>query len=66
MPVYNDLVEWGPARYPNYLDRYRSDILPAPNLVYTPPQMGCICPPGANRDCESPACPRQNRSNPTE
>jgi hypothetical protein len=24
-----------------------------------PPPRGCICPPGANRDCESPTCPRK-------
>ena len=23
-------------------------------------QYGCICPPGANKDCESPACPRKS------
>lgn len=23
------------------------------------PVMGCVCPPGANRDCENPACPRK-------
>lgn len=22
--------------------------------------IGCICPPGANRDCERPDCPRKN------
>lgn len=22
-------------------------------------QSGCICPPGANRDCENPSCPRK-------
>jgi hypothetical protein len=29
--------------------------------VATPHPMprGCICPPGANRDCESPSCPRK-------
>lgn len=27
----------------------------------TPPApiMGCICPPGANKDCENPLCPRK-------
>ena len=24
------------------------------------PRMGCICPPGANKDCENPLCPRKN------
>lgn len=23
------------------------------------PVMGCICPPGANKECENPACPRK-------
>jgi hypothetical protein len=31
-----------------------------PVPVLTPP-MGCICPPGANKDCEAPMCPRQRR-----
>jgi hypothetical protein len=25
--------------------------------------VGCICPPGANKDCERPDCPRKNPSN---
>lgn len=24
------------------------------------PRMGCVCPPGANKDCENPICPRRN------
>ena len=32
--------------------------------VSSPPQpsttYGCICPPGANLDCQSPMCPRRN------
>lgn len=24
------------------------------------PYMGCICPAGANKDCEAPMCPRRN------
>jgi hypothetical protein len=24
-----------------------------------PPPVGCICPPGANKDCEAPLCPRK-------
>jgi hypothetical protein len=23
-------------------------------------QPGCVCPPGANKDCENPMCPRKN------
>ncbi len=26
---------------------------------YTPPPRGCICPPGANKDCEADHCPRK-------
>lgn len=26
--------------------------------VYTPPQKGCVCPPGANKDCRAWDCPR--------
>lgn len=29
-------------------------------IPQTSHQMGCICPPGANRDCEAPLCPRKN------
>ena len=30
----------------------------APMPVY-PRSLGCICPPGANKECENPACPRK-------
>lgn len=36
---------------------------PPPGAVvmpHNPPLIGCICPPGANKDCEAPMCPRQN------
>ena len=26
---------------------------------YTPPPRGCICPPGANKECENQFCPRK-------
>lgn len=32
----------------------------APSVQINP--MGCICPPGANKDCESPVCPRKATS----
>lgn len=38
---------WG---YPGY------PFVSAPMFVPT----GCICPPGANKDCERPDCPRKN------
>ena len=28
-------------------------------VKFVPQPMGCICPPGANRDCENPLCPRK-------
>ena len=31
-------------------------------LQYSPaqvPAMGCICPPGANKECDNPLCPRK-------
>ena len=35
---------------------------PAPPFPKPPvPAMGCICPPGANKDCENPLCPRKNQ-----
>ena len=27
--------------------------------TYIPQPMGCICPPGANKECENPLCPRK-------
>lgn len=41
---------------------YPAAPFPAP---YLPPQpilypVGCICPPGANKDCARPDCPRKN------
>jgi len=27
--------------------------------------IGCICPPGANKECENPACPRKSHINVT-
>jgi hypothetical protein len=27
--------------------------------------VGCICPPGANKECENPACPRKSHVNVT-
>jgi len=29
-------------------------------MPMAPQPMGCICPPGANKDCEAPLCPRKN------
>ena len=31
---------------------------PMPVYAVSPP-LGCICPPGANKDCETPFCPRK-------
>ncbi len=30
-----------------------------PMPMPAPQPFGCICPPGANRDCENPFCPRK-------
>ena len=29
------------------------------NYTYMPPPRGCICPPGANKECENQCCPRK-------
>ena len=29
------------------------------NWTYTQPPRGCICPPGANKECENQYCPRK-------
>lgn len=44
----------GCQKYPSYSILRQGFAEPAPM------QVGCICPPGANRDCENPACPRKN------
>ena len=31
-------------------------VIPQP---FTPQQIGCICPPGANLECQNPLCPRK-------
>jgi hypothetical protein len=31
-----------------------------PGTIYQPTPVGCICPPGANKECERPDCPRKN------
>lgn len=30
-----------------------------PTNALSGPVMGCICPPGANKECENPICPRK-------
>ena len=30
-----------------------------PKEMLTPPPRGCICPPGANKECENQYCPRK-------
>ena len=35
---------------PYKIPEYRAEV----------PVRGCICPPGANKDCESLACPRKD------
>jgi hypothetical protein len=43
---------------------YCATSLPSQPLYYPTPaplrSMGCICPPGANKECEAPMCPRKN------
>lgn len=36
---------------------------PHPAQPWIAPSPGCICPPGANKECEAPACPRKNYLN---
>jgi len=42
-------------RSPNYWQP-QSPVQP---YVYIPPQKGCICPPGANKDCEGEGLPEE-------
>lgn len=35
--------------------------MPDPTYQLTPTPPGCICPAGANRECENPGCPRKSR-----
>jgi hypothetical protein len=32
--------------------------------AFQPMPQGCICPPGSNKDCENPACPRKPMQKP--
>lgn len=40
-----------PAHSPAHLDKTIRPYVPV---------RGCICPAGANKDCESPVCPRKD------
>lgn len=42
----------GPVYYPSHQ--------PVASPYHWPAPMGCICPAGANKDCEAPLCPRRN------
>ena len=48
----------------NCVPRYQIPARPAPYKIpeykADVPSRGCICPPGANKDCENPACPRKD------
>lgn len=47
---------WG--QWPNWSQQL--PVLP-PQPVFSPAVVqGCVCPPGANKDCENPSCPRRN------
>ena len=45
---------------------YYPQTNPMPNQINYPIYMvptGCICPPGANKECENPICPRKPQVN---
>jgi hypothetical protein len=44
---------WFPATGP---------AIPYQFAVQMPIENGCICPPGANKECERPDCPRKDRT----
>jgi hypothetical protein len=53
---------WGCAAFVEPAPAYQPRQMPADGqftIPYVPPVMGCICPPGANKDCENPTCPRR-------
>jgi hypothetical protein len=33
--------------------------IPLPSYMALSVPVGCICPPGANKECENPTCPRK-------
>lgn len=35
-------------------------FVPRPPVVVQYLPVGCICPPGANKECERPDCPRKD------
>lgn len=39
--------------------------MPAQQYQWTPTPVGCICPAGANKECENPDCPRKPRRPPS-
>ena len=46
-------------RVPPHWPNYYPPAQPATFQVTTTPVVGCVCPPGANKDCENPLCPRK-------
>jgi hypothetical protein len=58
-PVYTSPMHAGNIPWPYY-----PPTNPIPNQINYPIYMvptGCICPPGANKECENPTCPRKPR-----
>ena len=39
--------------------RHAMDRIREANAPLSEPR-GCVCPPGANKECEAPLCPRKN------
>jgi hypothetical protein len=45
--------------HPNYRPPFYQGIWPGHTYPVQPTQHGCICPPGAEKTCQGPMCPRR-------
>jgi hypothetical protein len=55
-------MDWTRAAWPWPAPKLSDYLVPppaAPTYLITAVPIGCICPPGANKECERPDCPRK-------
>lgn len=64
------MTMYGCGRAPCFMDQAgycvrcaRPEPQPQPQVISIAPAMGCICPPGANLQCQNPNCPRKPMPN---
>ena len=67
-PPTMNAVYTAPMHAGNIPGPYYPSTNPMPNQINYPIYMaptGCICPPGANKECENPTCPRKPHPQPS-